>query len=154
MCDRLFCDPTYLYSQHYANTLVRINSWFISHPGCLLPTPTGCWRVQEGEWQAKLQVNKKTRLGLTSNNQLASTVVRTIGAALENRHICTAVNDIRLVARIVRSYQQGGVLSPLLRLVVVEDLLVELKFHGIHGYAVDVCIVGKGRFPQSVVDIV
>lgn len=83
-------------------------------------------------------------------------VVRCIFETLENRRIVTAVNEARLVARTKRRCPQGRVLSPLLWSVVVDDLLVQLNYHGIHvqGYVDDVWIVGIRLFPGSVSEIV
>lgn len=75
---------------------------------------------------------------------------------LEHKHVVAVINDTRLMLRIVRICSEGGVLSPLLWSVAVADFLEELNCHGIHaqGYADDDCIVGMGRDPDTVSDIV
>ena len=53
---------------------------------------------------------------------------------------------------ITRGCPQGGVLSPLLWCLVVDDLLARLSGGGIfiQGYADDICLLAVGKFPNTV----
>jgi hypothetical protein len=53
---------------------------------------------------------------------------------------------------ISRGCPQGGVLSPLLWCLVVDDLLTRLSGSGvlIQGYADDICLLAMGKFPNTV----
>jgi len=51
---------------------------------------------------------------------------------------------------------QGGVLSPLLWCLVVNDLLTRLSGGGVYiqGYADDICLLAVGKFPNTVSGLV
>ena len=67
------------------------------------------------------------------------TIVRWIRATLEGRVAVTALGGSLLRVAITRGFPQGGVLSPLLWCLVVDDLLARLSGSGIfiQGYASD-----------------
>jgi hypothetical protein len=77
------------------------------------------------------------------------TIVRWIKATLEGRVAFATLNEISLRFAISRSCPQGGVLSPLLWCLVVNDLITRLSGSGIfiQGYAEDVCQLGGVTFP-------
>jgi hypothetical protein len=60
-----------------------------------------------------------------------------------------------LGAAVVRGCPQGGVLSPLLWSLVVDDLLWELNYRGYYtvGYPDDIAILINGIFPQTVSEV-
>jgi hypothetical protein len=51
-----------------------------------------------------------------------------------------------------RGCPQGGVLSPLLWCLVVDDLIARLSMGGVYcqGYADDICLLAVGKFPNTV----
>ena len=71
------------------------------------------------------------------------TIVRWIRAALEGSVAVATLNDISLRFAISREFPQGGVLSPLLWCLVVDDLITRLSGSGIfiQGYADDICLL-------------
>ena len=66
--------------------------------------------------------------------------------------IFAATNGSSVRLTISRGSPQGGVLTPLLWCLVVDDLLVRLSGGGvfIQGYAYDVCLLAVGKFPNKV----
>jgi hypothetical protein len=60
------------------------------------------------------------------------------------------LNEISARFAISRDCPQGGVLSPLLWCLVVNDLLTRLSGGGvfIEGYADDICLLAVGKFPK------
>ena len=62
------------------------------------------------------------------------------------------LNEISLRFAISRGCPQGGVLSPLLWCLVVDDLITRLSGSGlfIQGYADDLCLLAAGKFPNTV----
>jgi hypothetical protein len=80
------------------------------------------------------------------------TIVRWIRATLEGRVAVAAVNETSMRVAISRGCPQGGVLSPLLWCLVVNDLLTRLSGSGvfIQGYTDDVCLLAVGKFPNTV----
>jgi hypothetical protein len=80
------------------------------------------------------------------------TIVRWIKATLEGRVAVTTLNDISLRFAISLGYPQGGVLSPLLWCLVVNNLITRLSGSGvyIHGYADDKCLLTVGKLPNTV----
>jgi hypothetical protein len=65
------------------------------------------------------------------------TIVRWISATLEGRVAVAILNGFSMKVAISRGCPQDGVLSPLLRCLVAEDLLARLSGNGIYiqGYA-------------------
>jgi hypothetical protein len=80
------------------------------------------------------------------------TIVRWIRATLEGRVVLTALGGSLVRVAIIRGCPQGGVLSPLLWCLVVDDLLARLSGGGIfiQGYADDICLLEVGKFPNTV----
>jgi hypothetical protein len=80
------------------------------------------------------------------------TIIRWVKATPEGwRAIATLGGSYRSVA-VSRGCPQGGVLSPLLWCLVVDDLLTRLSGSGVYaqGYADDICLLGIGKFPNTV----
>jgi hypothetical protein len=77
------------------------------------------------------------------------TICRWICAMLESRNIKATLSGETLGATAVRGCPQGGVLSPLLWSLVMDDLLWELHYRGYYtvGYADDIAILINGKFP-------
>lgn len=78
-------------------------------------------------------------------------------AMLKDRQIRTSINDCHSTVRAARGCPQGGVLSPLLWSIVIDDLLNLLngqKFFTI-GYADDIAIIirGKSKFLPSISEV-
>ena len=74
------------------------------------------------------------------------TIVRWIRATLEGRVAVATLNEISLRFAISRGCPQGGVLSPLLWCLVVDDLIARLSGRGIfiQGYTDDICLLVVG----------
>jgi hypothetical protein len=74
---------------------------------------------------------------------------------LESRNISATLSGETLGATTVRRCPQGGVLSPLLWSLLVDDLLWELNNNGYYtvGYADDIAVLINGKFPQAVSEI-
>jgi len=62
------------------------------------------------------------------------------------------LNGSSMWLAISRGCQQGSVLSPLLRCLVVDDLLARLSGGGvfIQAYRDDICLLAVGKFPNTV----
>ena len=71
------------------------------------------------------------------------TIVRWVKATLEGRQATVMLDSISRSVAVSRGCLQGGVLSPLLWCLVVDDLLARLCGGGLYaqGYADDICIV-------------
>jgi hypothetical protein len=80
------------------------------------------------------------------------TIVRWIRATLEGRVAVAALGGTSMGLTISRGCPQGGVLSPLLWCLVVNDLLARLSGSGIfvQAYADDLCFLAVGKFPNAV----
>jgi hypothetical protein len=80
------------------------------------------------------------------------TIVRWIKATLEGRVAVATLNEITLRFAISRGCPQGGVLSPLLWCLVVDNLITRLSGGGvfIQGYTDDICLLALGKFPNTV----
>jgi hypothetical protein len=83
------------------------------------------------------------------------TICRWICAMLESRNIMATLSGETLEASAVRGCPQGGVLSPLMWSLVVDELLWELNHRGYYtvGYADDIAILINGKFPQTVSEV-
>jgi hypothetical protein len=79
-------------------------------------------------------------------------IVRWIRTTLEGRVAVATLNEFSMKLAISRGCPQGGVLSPLLWCLVVDDLLARLSGNGvfIQGYADEICLLVGGKFPNSV----
>jgi len=80
------------------------------------------------------------------------TIMQWIKATLEGSVAVVTLNEISLRFAISRGCPQGGVLSPILWCLVVNDLLTRLGGGGIfiQGYADDICLLAVGKFPNTV----
>jgi hypothetical protein len=80
------------------------------------------------------------------------TIVRWIRATLEGCMAVATLNDISLRFAISRGCPQGGVLSPLLWCLVVNDLITRFSGSGvfIQVYSDDICLLAVGKFPNTV----
>jgi hypothetical protein len=80
------------------------------------------------------------------------TILRWIRATLEGRVALATFNDISLRFAISTGCPQGGVLSPLLWCLVVNDLITRLSGSCvfIQGYADHICLLTVGNFPNTV----
>jgi hypothetical protein len=74
---------------------------------------------------------------------------------LDSRNINTILSGETLRASAAGGCPQGGVFSPLLWSLVVDDLLWELNSNGYYivGYADDIAILIKGKFPYTVSEV-
>jgi hypothetical protein len=84
-----------------------------------------------------------------------SAIYRRICAMLESRNIIATLSGETLGASAVRGCLQGGVLSPLLWSLVMDDLLCQLNDNGHYtvGYADDIAILIDGKFLQAVSEV-
>jgi hypothetical protein len=82
-------------------------------------------------------------------------VCRWICAMIESRNIGPTLSGETLGATAAGGCLQGGVLSPLLWSLVVDDLLWGLNNNGYYtvGYADDIAILINGEFPQTVSEV-
>jgi hypothetical protein len=80
------------------------------------------------------------------------TVIRWVRATLEGRSATAALGVASKSIGVTKGCPQGGVLSPLLWSLVVDELLVGLNQRGIYaqGYADDICLLAKGKFPNTI----
>jgi hypothetical protein len=80
------------------------------------------------------------------------TIVWWIRATLEGRVAVATLNGFSVGLAISRGCPQGGVLSPLLWCLVVDDLITRLSGGSvfIQGYADDICLLAVGKFPNTV----
>jgi hypothetical protein len=82
----------------------------------------------------------------------ANTIERWIRATLDGRVAVATFNEFSLRFAISRGCPQGGVLSPLLWCLVVDDLITRLSGSGVfsQGYADDIRLPAVGKFPNTV----
>jgi len=80
------------------------------------------------------------------------TIVRWIRATLEVRLATATLGGFSRTIAVSRGCPQGGVLSPLLWCLVVNELLARLNEGGVYsqGYADDICLLEVGKFPNMV----
>jgi hypothetical protein len=83
------------------------------------------------------------------------TVCRWFCDMLESRNISATLSGETLGATAARGCPQGGVLSPRLWSLVVDDLLWGLKYNGYYtvGYADDIVILINGKFPRTMSEV-
>jgi hypothetical protein len=88
----------------------------------------------------------------TERHGIDPTICGWICAMLESRNIKATLSGETLGVAAVRGCPQGGVLSPLLWSLVVDDLLWELNYRGYYTveYADDIAILINGKFPHCV----
>ena len=82
------------------------------------------------------------------SREVHSTVRRWVTTMLKHRQVYTTLNDHTVGAIATRGCPQGGVLSPLLWCLVVDDLLCGLTKAGYTtvGYADDIVTLIRGKF--------
>ena len=80
------------------------------------------------------------------------TIVRWVKATLEGRQATATLGSLSRSVAVSRGCPQGGVLSPLLWCLVVDELLARLNGGGVYaqGYADDICLLAMGKFPNTV----
>jgi len=80
------------------------------------------------------------------------TITRWIRATLEGQLATAALGDVSRSVAVSRGCPQGGVLSPLLWCLVVNELLVRLNEGSVYaqGYADDICLLAVGKFPSII----
>jgi len=79
-------------------------------------------------------------------------IVRWVKATLEGRQAIVTLGSLSRSDEVSRGCPQGGVLSPLLWCLVVDELLARLSGGGAYaqGYANDICLLAVGKFPNTV----
>jgi len=80
------------------------------------------------------------------------TIIRWIRAILEGWLAMATLGGLSRSVAVSTGYPQGGVLSPLLWCLVVNELLTRLNEGGVYsqGYADDICLLVVGKFPNTV----
>jgi hypothetical protein len=80
------------------------------------------------------------------------TIVRWVKATLEGRQAMAMLGSLSRKVAVSRGCPQGGVLSPLLWCLVVDELLARLSGGGVYaqGYTGDMCLLAIGKFPNMV----
>jgi len=80
------------------------------------------------------------------------TIVGWITATLKGQLAMVTLGGLARSVGVSRGCPQGGVLSPLLWCLVVNELLARLSEGGVYtqGYADDICLLAVGKFPSTV----
>ena len=80
------------------------------------------------------------------------TIMQCIRATLEGQLATATLGGLSRSVGASRVCPQGGVLSPLLWFLVVNELLTRLNEGGVfaQGYADDICLIAVGKFPNTV----
>ena len=80
------------------------------------------------------------------------TIVRWVKATLEGRRAIATLGSLSRSVVVSRGCPQGGVLSPILWCLVVDELLARLSGGGVYvqGYTDDICLLAMGKFPNTV----
>jgi len=80
------------------------------------------------------------------------TNIQWIRATLEGRLATATLGGFSRSVEVSRGYPQGGVLSPLLWCLVVDELIARLNMGGVYtqGYMDDICLLAVGKFPNTV----
>ena len=70
-------------------------------------------------------------------------------------NITRVIKSRRVRVAVSRACPQGGVLSPLLWCLVVDDLIARLSMGGVYcqDYADDICLLAVGKFPNTVSEL-
>ena len=78
-------------------------------------------------------------------------VVEWICHMLGNRNLTTSKSNTTLCGSVDSGCQQGGVLSPILWCLVVDELLHQLSGEGYHpiGYADDILVIMRGQHLEA-----
>jgi hypothetical protein len=90
--------------------------------------------------------------GALARHGVDHTNVRWVKATLEGRQAIATLCSLSRSVAVSRECPQGGVLSPLLRCFVVDELLARLSGGGVYaqGYVDDISLLGVGKFPNTV----
>jgi ribonuclease HI len=74
---------------------------------------------------------------------------------LHERHVQVSIGDVKVTKRVTKGCPQGGVLSPLLWNLVIDELLSKLNNNGYWtiGYADDLVIIIRGRFLGTICNL-
>jgi hypothetical protein len=97
----------------------------------------------------------KTIITAARERGLEETCCRWIEFMLEDRLVLTTLMGNSIIAKVMRGYPQGRVLSPLLWNLVVDRLLIaanDLDF-STFGYADDIVIIVQGKFSYTVREV-
>jgi hypothetical protein len=80
------------------------------------------------------------------------TIIRWVKATLEGRRAIATLGSLSRSVAVSRGCLQGGVLSPLLWCLVVDELLARLSGGGLYaqGYMDDISLLVVGKFPNTV----
>jgi len=80
------------------------------------------------------------------------TIVQCIRVTLEGQLAAATIGELSRSIGVSRCYLQASVLSPLLRCVVVNELLARHNERGVYsqGYTDDICLLAVGKFPNTV----
>jgi hypothetical protein len=80
------------------------------------------------------------------------TIIRWVKATLEGRRAIAMLGGSFRSVAVSKGCMQGGVLSPLLWCLVVDDLLARLSGGGVYAqeYTDDICLLGIGKFLNTV----
>ena len=75
---------------------------------------------------------------------------------LTSRVVTAEIAGSKVTRKVSRGTPQGGVISPLLWLLVVDELLINLEREGANviGYADDLAILVRGKFPDILSDLI
>ncbi|KAL0820148.1 hypothetical protein ABMA28_005307 [Loxostege sticticalis] len=89
------------------------------------------------------------------NHGVSITLIKWIECMLKGRIIHSDLLGDSMIVKTTRGCPQGGVLSPLLWSLVVDPIIVKLNKGPYYtvGYADDLVILARGRFPATVSDI-
>jgi hypothetical protein len=93
-----------------------------------------------------------TMCAALAKHSVGYTIVRWIRATLEGRKATATLGGFSRSVEVSKGCPQGGVLSPLLWCLVVDELLARLNQRGVYaqGYVDDICLLAIGKFPNSV----
>jgi hypothetical protein len=84
------------------------------------------------------------------------TIIRRIRATLKGRLATATLGGFSRSVGVSRSCPHGGVLSPLLWCLVLDELIARLNMDGVYtqGYADDICLLAVGKFPNTVSELI
>ena len=87
-----------------------------------------------------------------ASHGVSPSIIRWIRATLECRWATAALGGVSRSVVVARGCPQGGVLSPLLWCLVMDELIARLNARGVYtqGYADDICLLVVGKFPNMV----
>jgi hypothetical protein len=88
-------------------------------------------------------------------HRLKDTICWWISFMLSNRKTIATLAGETLEGSVARGYLQGGILSPLLSSLVVDEIIGGLNGNGCYtlGYADDIDILVSGKFPYTVSEL-